>query len=60
MNQKNVALTTKRMIDARTILVRDNPFFGRFHWDCSWRVPPVAQLVQMVSDSFSILLLQSS
>lgn len=29
MNQKNVALTTKRMIDARTILVRDNPFFGR-------------------------------
>lgn len=29
MDQRQVALTTKRMIDARAVLVRDNPFFGR-------------------------------
>lgn len=29
MDQKQIALTTKRMIDARAVLVRDNPFFGR-------------------------------
>lgn len=29
MEQNKVALTTKRMIDARAVLVRDNPFFGR-------------------------------
>ncbi|MDO5407797.1 MAG: VWA-like domain-containing protein [Eubacteriales bacterium] len=29
MDQKKVAITTKRMMDARAVLVRDNPFFGR-------------------------------
>lgn len=29
MDQMQVALTTKRMVDARAVLVRDNPFFGR-------------------------------
>lgn len=29
MDQKKIALTTKRMIDARAVIVRDNPFFGR-------------------------------
>lgn len=28
MDQNKVAITTKRMIDARAVLVRDNPFFG--------------------------------
>lgn len=29
MDQMQVALTTKRMVDARAVLVRDYPFFGR-------------------------------
>ena len=29
MDQKKVAIHAKRMIDARCVLIRDNPFFGR-------------------------------
>mgnify|MGYP000296754006 CR=1 FL=1 len=47
MDQKQVALTTKRMINARVVLVRDNPFFRCLSLGLQLAYSPVERRVQM-------------